>query len=148
MPTLVNDVKQITKLIKSAHTNSAKFAEILHDAAYNCIMHAVNTGDIRPLQVLYDGLTARSKDALQIWTVKLAPITFAKGIFKVKKDRTQIDRSMLEISGPMDYKPAKKSPEKAQFNLADEIAKLLAKAEKHAANAEAMLALKKAGQLA
>ena len=149
MPTLVNDVKQINKLIKSAHTNSVKFAEILHDAAYNTVFHAINTGDVRPLQALYQGLTPVAQYALVTWAKKFGPFTFdtKNNVFKVKKDRSH-DTSSLNSISPMVYRTPKKAPVKSEFNLADEIGKLIARAAKHNAPTAPVAMLSNALKLA
>jgi len=149
MPTLVNDVKAINKLIKSAHTNSTKFAEILHDAAYNTVFHAINTGDVRPLQALYSGLTPVAQSGLVTWAKKFGPFTFdtKNSAFKVKKDRSH-DGASLNAIGPMAYKTPKKASEKHEFNLADEIGKLIAKAQKHQAATAPVAMLSNALKLA
>lgn len=149
MPTLINDVKSLNKLIKSAHTNSTKFAEILHDAAYNTVFHAINTGDVRPLQALYQGLTPVAQQSLKIWATKFGPFTFngKNNLFKVKKGRAH-DASSLNSISPMVYRTPKKAPVTNVFNLADEIGKLIARANKHQAATAAVVMLQKAGQLA
>lgn len=142
--TLINDPAALNKLIARAVKSGAAFAALLHEAGFNCVMHVVNTGDVRPLQRLYDGIGPRARVALSVWAVKHCPKLkhdAKAGSFGVRKSDAGTDIDALQAIGPMDYiKPAKPRVAHA-FDLKAEIAKLVERAEKYAPGASKPIGL-------
>lgn len=129
--TLVNDVKAIGKLNTRAHKSGAAFAVILHEAAFNCVMHLHNTGDVRLLQHLHDGLAPRAKSALAQWAVKHCPkakYDHKAGSFGYKKSDDGVDVALLQELGPMEYVSVKAARTPQAFNLKAELEKLMKRA--------------------
>lgn len=143
MPVLVNDVKTINKLVTTAITSSTKFAELLHDAAYNCVMHDYNTGDIRPLQRLYNGLSPNAKLALRVWAVKFLQVRFKNETFAHNK-KPVVDLGSAFAIGPMEYQKPKAVKTAKVFDLKKELEAVLARAIKHSVTGPTLTHIEKA----
>lgn len=130
---LVNDIKAIGKLNTKAHKAGENAAVALHEAGFNCVAHVVNTGDIRPLQHLHDGLKPRAKQALAQWAAKHCPkvkYDHKAGSFGVKKTTDGTDMAVLQELGPMDYIKVPAAKVAKVFDLKKELAALVAKADR------------------
>ena len=142
MFTIQNDVKAIGKLNVAAHKSGEKFAKALHEAAFNCVMHLHNTGDVRLLQHLFDGLSPRAKSALAQWAVKHCPkakFDHKAGSFGYKKSDEGVDVALIQELGPMDYVPVKAARTTPAFNLKAELEKLYKRAAEKAPEASKAL---------
>lgn len=135
----INDAAVLNRRIKSVHALGAKFGEMLHSVAFNCLLAVSNSNDIRPLQALYDGLQPAGRDALQFWAAKFGKCTFSqksKAFSYAKK--AEADLVTAEAIGPMEYRKEKKPAVAREFVLRNEIEALLKRAIKHNAQGPAM----------
>lgn len=128
---LVNDTAALNRLIKSAATSGAKAGEALHVAAYNCLMLAGNTGDIRAMQRLHDAVNPASRKALAVWATTFGKFNYnaAKAHVTADKDAKSIngtftfaksgmtDSDKAQSIGPVDYAKAKKAPVVHTFDV-------------------------------
>ena len=130
--TLLNDTRAIDRAINAAITSGGKFGQVLHLAAYNCLVLCANNNDVRPLNRLYAGLTPAARDALQLWAVKFGNVHFSQKqkAFSHDKKRTADVSGMLAI-GPMDYRKEKVARQPVAFDLKAELERILKRAEKH-----------------
>ena len=144
MFTIQNDIKAIGKLNTVAHKSGEKFAVAVHEAAFNCLMHLHNTGDVRMLQHLVDGLQPRAQSALAQWAVKhCAKVKFdhKAASFGYKKSDAPIDVAAIQDIGPMAYVPVKAARQPQPFNLKAELEKLAKRAKEHRPDASKALGL-------
>lgn len=140
--TLLNNDADISKLIRLAGTQSAKFAETAHNAAYNAIAACDRTGDIRHMQALLDAVPARAKVAIAAYAVQFGKFRYnpKEHKFGFAKSGTT-DLAGAEAIGPMEWIKPKADPVKHAFDLKAEIQKLITKANKRNINGPAVVLL-------
>ena len=132
MPLLLNNDKDVNKIIALCGSQSAKFAENYHIAAYNSLAAIAANGDIRRLQRLYDVVSGvKTKSALVQYSLAFGKVRFKTKeqvfVYAAKKEGDLIGAEKI---GPVDYVRAVTPRVKAAFDLKAEIAKLTAKAIK------------------
>lgn len=143
--TLFNDEKALNRLIGSIAKTSKSFALNIHTAAYNCLVLCENTGDIRPMQKLYNVLPNAERLALRVWATKHGKFRFnnAKEAFGSAKNAVS-DLPGAEETGPLAYRPTPKARTRREFNLKAELQKLAARAVKHECSGKAVSLLEQA----
>lgn len=65
-----NGSKGITSFVTSVLTDYTKLSVRLHFAACATFFHAMQSGDVRPLNAFFNGLRKNDADALRIWVGK------------------------------------------------------------------------------
>lgn len=146
---LINDPRKLVGLITRVHTAGTKFDALLHEAAFNCVMHSVNTHDVRPLQRLYHGLPANGQRALRVWAAKFGAVRYSQKSDAFSWDkRATADVDSMEAVSPMQYVRAVAPRVAHAFDLKAEIAKLIKRADKHNVNGKAVALLTSAAAAA
>lgn len=126
---LYNDVKAYSSRIKALVNASAKAGEILHELGYNALMHVENTGDVRPLQSIYDACKPSMASALRVWSISFGKVRFEKGTFAVARKATT-DREAIASIAPLDYVKPKAASKVHTFDFKKALKALRDKAEK------------------
>ena len=141
---LVNSEKALNGLVKSAINATGKASVLIHQAAFNALAHANNTGDIRPLQALITGLPKRASVAVGVWASAHGKVSVQKdGTVKHSGKKTP-DMAKAELVAPLDYlKEAKPRAPKA-FDLKAEMEKLLKRANDNNASGKPLQLLEQA----
>ena len=123
---------QINSVVKAG----AKFSGQLHTVAYSCLALIETSGDVRPLQRLYDLIGGRvTKGAIAAWAKAFGKVTIAyaeedtakeRPVFKYAKGGKS-DMEGAAACPVLDFKPAPAA--KKEFDLATRLASLLKAAE-------------------
>lgn len=119
----------LSKAIESIATRGKKLQEDIHSAAVSCLYHADKHGDVTLMQKLIEAVPAMSrKNALIAWCLefgKFAASDDGRSVVYSKEGVTDIEAG---ATTPFwEFKP--EAPFKA-FDLQEELAKLIKKAEK------------------
>lgn len=139
---------KLTVAINSVVKAGAKFGAQFHTVAYSCLALIDASGDVRPLQRLYDSIGGKvTKAALAAWAKAYGKVKVntdeETGVVKFAFNKAaKGDLEGATVCAPLDFKPDA-AGNKAEFDFAAKLASLLKAAEK----AGAHLAHTKAYQL-
>jgi hypothetical protein len=130
---VLDKAADVTKLIDSIESRGKKLATDIHRAAVSCLYHADKHGDVTLMQRLLVALPDFSRrNALIAWAVqfgKFAPSEDGKSVDYLKHGETDI--ASASAMPFWDFKPEKPF---TVFDLGAELAKLVKRAEKAAAD--------------
>lgn len=127
----------VSKLIDSIKGRGAKLDADIHTAAVSSMVIAAKHGDVTLMQRLIASLPASArKNAVIAWAIHFGPFAADETGKSVVYDKSKVEAAKAEdnIEAAMTTAPWEFKPEEAfkEFDLAAQVAKLLAKAEKAA----------------
>jgi hypothetical protein len=113
---LVNGFVALKALVDNSIATGKAFDPAIHEAAYNCLCHAVSTGDIRPMAYLYKRHSAKARFALREYAVAFGPFKYNAKLDELRyQARNDSDVQAAENIGPMEYVKPKKPMVKKAF---------------------------------
>jgi hypothetical protein len=130
---------KLNAAINSVVKAGAKFSGQLHTVAYSCLAHVDASGDVRPLQRLYDNMGGKvTKAAIAAWAKAFGKVKVATdeetGVVKFAYNKAaKGDLEGAAACPVLDFKP-ESAGAKGEFDFAAKLAALLKAAEKAGAH--------------